>query len=384
MAASETQGRQVAAGRDAPPMLPKRRVAIVDRSVVGRMQTRDALYRVYDVASYPDHEKLMRSDPTARPDAIIIDAAAGPAGGIAAVEALLAEPSWADIPLFGTESESSSDFCAFLRDKGLSVLMKPYGQAALNEAVGRVMARKVERNWANLPEPQRQALQKTVTLFNEIPTRLIEGEEIPYEMVRMTCAPLVEAVRHRNFGALLQGVKGHDNYSYVHSIRVATFLSHFGHEYGLKNADLMTLASGGLLHDIGKTVVPREILNKPGKLDPDEWVVMKEHVNRSVELLQCIPGVPRSVVAIAEQHHEKLDGTGYPHGLRAGALNELTRMAAVVDVFGALTDQRVYKDPVPPETALVIMADMKGHLDQHLVGMLRDILLDTASLLDAV
>ena len=90
-------------------------------------------------------------------------------------------------------------------------------------------------------------------------------------------------------------------------------------------------------------------------------------------------GLPKGVVTIAEQHHEKLDGKGYPKGLKGKELNELARMASIVDIFGALTDRRVYKDPMPPEKALGIMTEMKDELDQSLLGLFRGMLLDAAS-----
>jgi HD-GYP domain-containing protein (c-di-GMP phosphodiesterase class II) len=90
-------------------------------------------------------------------------------------------------------------------------------------------------------------------------------------------------------------------------------------------------------------------------------------------------------MTIAAQHHEKLDGTGYPNGLKGSDLNELARMAAIVDVFGALTDLRVYKPPFMPAEALDYMRNMgPDHLDQNLVKMFRSMLLDTASLLRAI
>ncbi len=175
-------------------------------------------------------------------------------------------------------------------------------------------------------------------------------------------------------------MRQHDNYSYVHSLRVATFLTVFGQAIGLTGDDLLVLASGGLVHDIGKTSIPLDVLNKPGRLEPAEWAVMRSHVDRTLALLQRQPQPPpHGVLVIAAQHHEKLDGSGYPRGLRGPALNDLARMASIVDVFGALTDRRVYKPPMAPEQALDLMAGgMAAGLDQSLLVRFRGMLLDAA------
>jgi HD-GYP domain-containing protein (c-di-GMP phosphodiesterase class II) len=195
--------------------------------------------------------------------------------------------------------------------------------------------------------------------------------------VQDACTPLIESVQNQDFQHILGGVKGHDNYSYVHSLRVGTILSLFGYNMGLRGDDLCMLASGGLVHDIGKMFIPFEILNKPGKLDEAEMQLMRSHVDRTAEYLKGCGTMPRGVSIIAEQHHEKLNGKGYPKGLTD--LNDLARMAAIADVFGALTDRRCYKPPMDPEEALKIMTGaMKEELDQHFLGLFREMLLDTA------
>jgi putative nucleotidyltransferase with HDIG domain len=174
-------------------------------------------------------------------------------------------------------------------------------------------------------------------------------------------------------------VRSHDDYTYAHSLRVATFLTLFGHGLGLRDDDLLTLTSGGLLHDIGKVAIPLSVLNKPGRLEPGEKAVMRTHVRRTMDMLLERSDVPRAVTIIAGQHHERPDGTGYPLGLSGSSINELARMAALADIFVALTDRRVYKPSMAPEEALTIMADMGWGVDQHLLRMFREILLDHGS-----
>ena len=154
-------------------------------------------------------------------------------------------------------------------------------------------------------------------------------------------------------------------------------LTLFGNAINLPVDDQKILATGGLLHDVGKMSIPHSVLNKPGKLNDDEFVVMKNHVTESVRYLELNGNIPKGIITIAGQHHEKLDGTGYPYGLKGTKLNDLARMAAIVDIFSALTDRRVYKPSMSPEEALTIMMEeMSNHVDTHLLGMFRQRFLD--------
>ena len=202
---------------------------------------------------------------------------------------------------------------------------------------------------------------------------------MPYEELNDSCAPLVEAIQSNNYKEILKGIRNHDNYCYVHSLRVATLLALFGHTIGIRGDDLMILSTGGLIHDLGKMAIPHDILNKQGQLIGDEWDIMKSHVTKTEQFLSGNTEIPKGTLTIAHQHHERMDGSGYPECLEGDELNDLARMSAIVDVFSGLTDRRVYKDSMPPEDALERMSKMRGKLDQHLFGMFREMLLDSAS-----
>jgi putative nucleotidyltransferase with HDIG domain len=176
---------------------------------------------------------------------------------------------------------------------------------------------------------------------------------------------------------MLDSVRNHDNYTYGHSMRVATYLALFGFNLRLPKEEQVLLASGGLLHDVGKMSIRHEILSKSGRLTAAEFEVMKAHVTSSVTYLEGCRDLPKGIMTIAAQHHEKLDGTGYPLGLAGSQLNRLARMASIIDVFSALTDRRVYKVAMEPEAALNLMVgEMASHLDIKLLGLFREMLLD--------
>jgi putative nucleotidyltransferase with HDIG domain len=160
-----------------------------------------------------------------------------------------------------------------------------------------------------------------------------------------------------------------------HTRRVATLAVQLGERLGLSPSRLRTLAIGGLLHDIGKLSVPSEILSKPGPLDDDEFAVIKEHPERGRELLAELGGFDEPVRRLVLDHHERLDGSGYPRGLRGKELDISTRILAVCDVYDALVSVRAYRPPWSQEQALDLLRDGAGiEFDARCVEALEGVL----------
>lgn len=335
-----------------------------------------ALTSFYQVASFLKPSSSRNDIAQSNPCAIIVDEFVPPCGGLTVISQLRADSRFNGIPII-----CMADFNRLPGDPrhigADEVLAKPFRRSQLVRMVSGLVSKQVEARWEKLPTGPREGLKRTVDLFNGVSELIEKGEPLAYRDVQDACTPLIESIHNQDFRHILGGVKGHDNYSYVHSLRVGTILSLFGYNMGLRGEDLCMLASGGLMHDIGKMFIPFEVLNKPGKLNDVEMQLMRSHVDRTSQYLKVCGTMPRGVSIIAEQHHEKLNGKGYPKGLTD--LNELARMAAIADVFGALTDQRCYKPPMEPEEALTIMTQqMKDELDQHLLDLFREMLLDTA------
>ena len=143
-----------------------------------------------------------------------------------------------------------------------------------------------------------------------------------------------------------------DEYTERHTRRVALRAVQVGDELGLSRSRLRTLAIGGLVHDIGKLATPDEILKKPGPLDDDEYATVKEHADRGYRLLTELGGFSDGVRDLVRDHHERLDGKGYPRGLTAGQLTLDARILAVCDVYDALISKRVYRDAWSEQNAI--------------------------------
>ncbi len=153
-----------------------------------------------------------------------------------------------------------------------------------------------------------------------------------------------------------------------HTERVVSFATRLGEAFGLNALQLEALRQGAYLHDLGKLGVPDAILLKPGKLDPDEWIIMKTHVERGFHLAAQIPGLSQGALNVIRYHHERWDGTGYPQGLKAEAIPLEARFFAVCDVYDALVSERPYKRPWTQAEALAqLRMDSGKHFDPVVV-----------------
>jgi HD-GYP domain-containing protein (c-di-GMP phosphodiesterase class II) len=266
-----------------------------------------------------------------------------------------------------------------LRELGIKDrLVKPYTRNALLAALSKHINGRIERDWEQLPSHQRKALENTLSSFNGIADELAKGNPLPFGEISEACSAVVDVVRNNELGSLLSQIKDHDNFTYVHSLRFSALMALFGSAIGLPKEQQIVVASGGMVHDIGKMVIPRVLLNKEGTLSSAEWGVLRNHVTTAEKLISTNGAIPRGVATIVSHHHERLDGSGYPRRLGSADLNQLSRMSAIIDVFCALTDRRPYKRTLPPHVALETMGtDMNKQLDQDLLHKFKELLLDT-------
>jgi putative nucleotidyltransferase with HDIG domain len=362
-----------AAGRTSQPHIA---VAVSDRQQ--RSEITRSLLSFYQFKEYRDMSKTLAGC-RARPPLLLVASEQLPlTGGFDLIRMMRLDPKLAAIPAVIVVANDDGATRDSVRRCGADgVLAAPFDRGSLISLVSSLINRGVENKWQKLQPIQRQALTETLHLFNGISSLISEGKPIRYQAASDACKPLVEAVATGGYKGMLHGVRDHDNYTYTHSLRVATYLALFGHNLHLPKEEQVLLATGGLLHDVGKLSIPYEVLNKPGPLDEAELVVMRGHVPASVAYLEGCPDLPKGIITIAAQHHEKLDGSGYPLGLAGDQLNRLARMAAIIDVFTALTDRRSYKPPIEADTALDIMlGQMASHLDIKLLRLFRQMLLD--------
>ncbi|HNV73256.1 MAG: HD domain-containing protein [Gemmatimonadetes bacterium] len=171
-----------------------------------------------------------------------------------------------------------------------------------------------------------------------------------------------------------ESIESKDAYTQGHCMRVADLACALARRAGFEERRMFWFRVGALLHDVGKIDIPAEILNKPGRLTAEEWALMRSHPEAGVELLKGID-VPEDVLPIILSHHEKWDGTGYPHGLSGEAIPMVARILGLADVYDALTTARSYKPGLPHAKAMeIIHADAGTHFDPGLVPLFERVL----------
>ncbi len=174
--------------------------------------------------------------------------------------------------------------------------------------------------------------------------------------------PLVEEISRsvlRNPGALisLARLKRADDYTYMHSVAVCALMISLAQQMKLEPQEMRAAGLAGLLHDVGKMMIPLEVLNKPGKLSDAEFALVKTHPEEGYKMLLNGNGIAEIALDVCIHHHEKVDGSGYPHRLRDDAISLYAKMGAVCDVYDAVTSERPYKKGWDPAEAVRRMAE---------------------------
>ncbi len=171
----------------------------------------------------------------------------------------------------------------------------------------------------------------------------------------------VDNIIHQSDAMLLMSrLKLKDEYTSAHCLNVSIISIALGRYMELNKKQLNEVGLCGLLHDMGKVRTPDQILNKPGRLTDDEMQIMQQHPAEGYNILSSTSGISHEVMHVAQAHHERIDGQGYPHGLSGSDLSLYSRMVTIADVFDAITSDRTYKSGATVETALRIIHDGQG------------------------
>ncbi|MDP3700949.1 MAG: HD-GYP domain-containing protein [Hylemonella sp.] len=260
-------------------------------------------------------------------------------------------------------------------DKGLDV---PAGESTVSEAQSEAQ---VEQELQAVAEAQReiqpvsakvefkraaeicrQSKKAVVSMFQE--ARM--GKTVDAAGAQRLVDEISDSVA-RNANALisLARLKTADDYTYMHSVAVCAMMIALARQLGMDEAKIRSAGLAGLLHDLGKAVMPMHVLNKPGKLTEEEFGVIKSHPVEGHRMLLTVGNVDPVALDVCLYHHEKTDGSGYPKGLKDEQISIYAKMGAVCDVYDAITSNRPYKSGWDPAESLRKMAEWaNGHFDQ--------------------
>ncbi len=226
---------------------------------------------------------------------------------------------------------------------------------------------------SNLPPKKRQEImcQASINYVQEVFN--IPSKHIKENMGRSRSIIkhiLNDKLEESNLFETLAGLVGHSSYTYVHSVQVCAYtVSLHTQTMKLSEEELIDIGVGALFHDYGKIYIPLEILDKPDKLTSSEFDQVKQHCEYGYEMLKMHNVLHPLSLNILKHHHEKINGTGYPEGLKGPEIGKSAKITAIADVFSALTTTRPYRQALDRESALEIMYNsMEGSFDVHFLS----------------
>ena len=198
---------------------------------------------------------------------------------------------------------------------------------------------------------------------------ITQDKAIDLESVQESTDAIVDSIfRNQDALSCMSRLRVKDDYLVEHSLNVSILMTIFCKHMKIERKTMEDLALGAFLHDIGKTLIPDKVLQKPGKFTDEEYAIMKTHVMLGVKILEDTPNIPETSMMVVKEHHERLDGKGYPYGLTAGQISQYSRMIAIADCYDAMTAERVYKAGMHPIKAFkILISESPGAFDKKLV-----------------
>ena len=204
---------------------------------------------------------------------------------------------------------------------------------------------------------------------------VLSGKPIDIRGAKGAGRRIADNVAEHGLTSWLETVRRHHEGTYQHCLLVTGIAVDFGLSLGLAKPDLERLYSAAMFHDIGKARIPLAVLDKPGRLDPEERALIETHPAAGYEVLKGNVGVSAEILDAVRHHHEYLDGSGYPDALCAARISDIVRILTISDIFAALIEHRVYKPTLSREQAYEIIQAMHGKLERPLVAAFRNVAL---------
>ena len=255
------------------------------------------------------------------------------------------------------------------------VLMGPTNPAKLFAELSDL----VEGGAAAAPPGEQQGAQVTAAVAEaalaSMFTAAATGHAIDVNSAKAAGAHIADSIAENGLSDWLTTVRRHHEGTYQHCLLVTGVAVDFGLSLGVPKLDIERLYSAAMFHDVGKSKVPLEVLDKPGKLDPHERALIETHPVAGYDVLKNNNQVSPEILDAVRHHHEYLDGSGYPDGLANGSIADLVRILTISDIFAALIENRKYKAPMSREDAYGILKGMNGKLEMPLVCAFKDVAL---------
>ncbi len=249
------------------------------------------------------------------------------------------------------------------------VVLVPAGTVLTPDVIGKINGQTLYYIYIDVPNTTEQSIQlerdilegsmkASINSFKSIYKNLKEGKRQIRDEVEVAIEPIIQLIeKNYDLAKKLWEIEVTDAYTFDHSVRVCLMSALIGKWMNLSKERIHDVAIAGLLHDTGKCRVPEGILNKPGKLTPEEYELMKGHPEAGLKILSEVPGISPLVLKGVYEHHERIDGTGYPRGLTNSNISMVAKIIAIADVYSAMTTDRVYRIKSSPFEAAEAMMD---------------------------
>jgi HD-GYP domain-containing protein (c-di-GMP phosphodiesterase class II) len=211
-------------------------------------------------------------------------------------------------------------------------------------------------------------LNESARAFRSLFAAVATGGPIDIQAARCATAVIIKRVSDRGLSSWLETVRMHHRGTFQHCLIVSGIAVSFALMLDFPIKDVQRLGLAATLHDIGKAKVPVSLLDKPGRLDPDEERIVRQHPRDGYEALLVAPDIEPAVLDAVLHHHEFLDGSGYPDGIGGSSLGDLVRLLTISDIFGALVEDRSYRLGMRTDQAYAVLCSMEGKLEGALVN----------------
>lgn len=313
---------------------------------------------------------------------LVIDVDLNDPDVVAQLKNRLASPESSKPRIFITKSSGRREIVQAQALGASAILTHPCKGDELQDVLELYARRATMQKIPFASEQEKEAFEGIESLNDTISDAILSAKPLPKEQVHKCTDMVVAALEEKDLSSWLEAVKQHHSYTYRHSMCVTGLAVAFGLHFGMRHTDIRRLSTGALLHDIGKIRIPVDILDKSTPLTPKEEVQLRQHPVYSGMILTKDGQFEHQVIDVAVHHHECLDGTGYPDGLKGNEISDLVRVFSVIDTFSALTDRRAYKKAIPGKEAYRIMLSMEGKLDINFLKAFKPIALSTPSMSD--
>ncbi|WP_342359849.1 HD-GYP domain-containing protein [Terrarubrum flagellatum] len=220
--------------------------------------------------------------------------------------------------------------------------------------------------------PGGRSVDAAANVLCQMFSKLAEGGAVDLTEAAGASDLVIDAVADVGLAKWLDTVRAYHEGTFQHCLLVTGVATSFGVKNRMRRADIARLTMAGLMHDIGKARIPLAILDKPGRLDPEEQAIVQRHPVIGYDYLRAQNSAPIEVLSAVRHHHEYLDGSGYPDGISGADIGDITRIVTVCDIYGALIEERAYKPPKSPAEAIAILLTLarEGKVEESLVKAL--------------